>query len=124
MVSLTSNDGLLILVLLIFILGDKITTYLCVQGMQNNYPDTQSSSIEKNAMAKWFMDKLGNFWGNMVMVVISLIIALIILTITKLISIKFGHPEYFNYVLYGLIILYTFVIGNNTYYALKYNKII
>ena len=123
MLQLTNNDGILILVLLLFIFGDKLTTYLCVHGVEKNYPGT-GTQIEKNSMAKWLIDKMGNFWGNVVMSGISLLIALVILTVTKLASVKLGHPEYLNYILYSILILYTFVIGNNTYYALKYNKII
>jgi hypothetical protein len=94
-----------------------------MNGIQKNYPEG-AASAEKNLMAKWLMDKLGLFWGNVVMSFISLAIAFIILYVTKLASVKLGHPEYLNYIIYLLLVIYIFTIGNNTYYALKYNKII
>lgn len=124
MINLTGNDGLLLLAIFLLIAADKVTTYLCVQGVQNNFPEASANNVEKNLMAKWLLDKCGNFWGNVIMSVISLVMAWIILFCVKLVSIKFGHIEYLNYAIYALLVIYGFVIANNTYYALKYNKII
>jgi hypothetical protein len=124
MISITNNDWILLAIMLLFIVGDKATTYLSIQGIQQNFPNVNTGSAERNVMARWLMDKLGNFWGNVAMSFVSLAIAWIILLVTKLASTKLGHPEYTNYMIYFLFIIYTFVIGNNTYYALKYNGVI
>jgi lipopolysaccharide/colanic/teichoic acid biosynthesis glycosyltransferase len=121
---ITNNDFWLLLILLLFIVGDKVTTYICVQGVHNNFPEADKTSIERNFMAKWLIDVFGNFWGNVIMAVCSLIIMWLILLGSKLFFIRIGHPQYLTTVIYCLIIILTFAIGNNTYYALKYNKII
>jgi hypothetical protein len=48
MINLTGNDGLLLLVLLLFIVGDKFTTYLCVNGVKHNFPEASANSVETN----------------------------------------------------------------------------
>jgi hypothetical protein len=124
MINLTGNDGLLLLVLLLFIVGDKFTTYLCVNGVKHNFPEASANSVETNIMAKWLLDKFGNLGGNAVMTFVSLLMAWVILFCVKLGAVKLGHIEYLNYAIYAILIIYGFVIANNTYYALKYNKII
>ena len=122
--GITGNDWWILLVFLLLIGGDKLTTYLCVYGVENNYKDIDSSSIERNPTAKWLIDMFGNFYGNVIMSIISLGLMWLILLVSKLILIKIDKIQYLNTIIYFLIIILTFAIGNNTYYALKYNKII
>lgn len=122
--SITGNDTLLLLIFIALILGDKLTTYLCVYGVENNYKNIDPSNIERNPLARWLMDTFGNFYGNLIMAGVSLLQMWLILLASKFILVKIDKLQYLNVVIYCLIIILTFAIGNNTYYALKYNKVI
>lgn len=108
---------LLIFAILVFL--DKGLTYINIKQAHKNFPEAfldDPYKIERNPVAKWFFQRLGILGGTVVYFGISIL--------TLVIAYYFLSKATPSYALYIIVILYSFVIGNNFYFFFKYSKII
>lgn len=105
--------------LIVFTILDKGLTLVNLQQVQKNFPEADTTKVEKNPVAKFAFDKLG-FWGGT--------IAMFFFSIGYYILIWYGvswiFPGKQNVFLYIFFVVMSFVVGNNLYFLLKYSKVI
>jgi hypothetical protein len=110
----------LIIILLILILADKGLT-LMVLKEREKIQGIDVLKAEKNPIARWLFSKLGLFWGSVAMIPVQIITILFFL---KLMTFVFNKIPYtasnpLGIAWYLLLIILTFVVGNNLYFYLK-----
>ena len=117
---------IIVIVLLIFILADKTLTYVNLKLVEKNFPEKNSIQIERNFAARFFFGRFGYLWGSILFGIVTFFTSLIAFYMLSkaLESIAYtaGNPQ--GIALYVVFLLYAFTIGNNTYFLLKYAKII
>lgn len=110
---------IILLILLTLVSLDKIITAINIKQYEANFnpPENKRYEIEKNPMAKFFFEKLGLTFGSILYGIVSFIISIIGFLI---LSFFFGDLI----ALYVVFIVYSFVIGNNIFFMLKFGKVI
>jgi len=119
-----NNNLIIFLVIILLIAGDKLTTYYSLKNLQKNNPNIDALSAEKNPMAKWFMQKLGLGWGNVLFSFVSIILAYLVIWGMQYTLKAFGVNNWQGIPYYVLFIIYAWTIANNLYFALKHGRII
>jgi len=115
---------ILFIVIVLLVTGDKLTTYYSIRNLQKNYPQVNAIDAEKNPLAKFFFQKFGLIWGNVLYGIISVITAYLFLFFMQMCLKGFGVGNYIGISWYIFILWYFFVIANNTYFVLKHGKIL
>jgi len=112
-----------IVLLLIFMAlagADKLITAVNISQLNKNFPDSVKGDefiAERNPVAKWFFVKFGLIGGTLIFYPLS--VGLLFLSY-RLLRVPFND----HISLYVLFMIMMLVIGNNTYFFLKYSKII
>ena len=114
----------LFLVILLLVAGDKVSTYYSIHNLQKNYPGIDYLSAEKNPAARFFMQKRGLVWGQVIFAFISIGIFYLSLFLLQLCLRGFGIQNYIGISWYVLLLIYSATIANNIYFALKNGKIL
>lgn len=105
------------LIFVILVTADKALTYANISLVKKNFPNVNPVSIERNPIAKFLFEKVGLLGGSIIYWIISIGITFLGFNIMK----KFFGE---SVSLYLLFLLYGFVIFNNTYFLLKYARVI
>lgn len=109
---------LMILLIFILLIGvDKALTITNIKTVEKNHPGINPLQIEKNPIAKWFMEKFGAVYGSLAYSFVSLGTMFLAFFILRGL---FGE----NWALYIIFIIMGLVIMNNLFWFLKYSRII
>jgi hypothetical protein len=113
-----------VILFIVLLVGlDKGLTYANIKSVEKNFPGKDALSIEKNPLAKWFFQKCGVLGGTIVYFFISILTFLGAFYLLNL-TLKNFVTNSPTISLYVLTIWYAFVIGNNFFFFLKFNRII
>ena len=115
---------ILFILIVLLVTGDKLTTYYSIKNLQNNHPEIDYMSAEKNPLAKWFMQKCGLGFGNVLFAIVSIALFYLCLYFLQTSLKAFHVGNYIGISWYVLILVYSFTIGNNIYFVLKHGKIL
>jgi hypothetical protein len=103
---------------------DKGLTAFNILSVQKNHPEVNALSIEKNPVAKVFYEKLGLVGGTVVYWVLSVFTFLLATYLFSFPAKIIAPDNQLGVALYAMVIFYSFVIGNNFYFAFRYNGLI
>ena len=107
-------------ILLVLVLLDKGLTLVNIVQVNKNFPkamEKDAYNIEKNPLAKWFFERAGLIKGTIIYGLFTLVMLYFVFLVLKFLI---G----FSIALYLIIILYSFVIANNSYFLLKFSGVI
>ena len=119
-----NNNIILFLVILLLVSTDKVSTYYSIHNLQKNYPGIDYLSAEKNPLAKWFMQKAGLIGGQILFAFISIGLFYLSLYLIQSCLKGFHVANYIGISWYVMLLVYSFTIGNNIYFALKHGRIL
>lgn len=116
--------GVVLIIAIILVGLDKAITYANVKQVQKNFPKVDPTKIEKNPIARWSFNKMGLLGGTIFYFIFS--IGTFIFAVWGLAGVtKYWAPSNpFGTSLYLVCLLYSLVIMNNSYFFLKFSKII
>lgn len=117
---------ILLIIFIILVLLDKGITAMNVIQV-NKGKTSMDYSIEKNPIAKWFFEKTGLFWGSLlfgITTIISMFIIIDLLSYTIMKGFGWNQVPADYQALWIIFIVYGFVLANNSFFFLKYSKII
>lgn len=119
------NFWYIVLIIAVVLVGlDKLITYQNVKAVQRNFPEANATGIEKNPFAKWAFNKMGLLGGTIFYFFFSILTFVVAVYFLQSLT-KFWAPTNAAPVaLYVVMMLYSLVIMNNTYFFLKFSKII
>jgi len=106
----------LLLIFAVLVFADKALTVANLSVMKSSNPDTYLEA-ERNPAARWFFVKFGLFWGTVLFGIVTMITLSIMYYSFQSV---FGPEK----TLWFIFLVYSLVIGNNTYYLLQNAKII
>jgi len=118
------NWTIIIAVIIILVSLDKLLTVANIKAVEKNYPEVDRLSIEKNPIAKNFFIQYGLVWGTALYWLFSIITFLVALGLLSWCLSLFKVTNHLSISLWILIIWYSFVIGNNLFFLLKFNGVI
>lgn len=121
---ITFNWKIVIIVLIALVVADKLITVANIQAVKKNFPKVDAMQIEKNPIAKFFFQKFGLLWGTILYGMISILTTLIFILLLNWTLSLFHVPNSLSISLYVTMLWFGFVITNNTYFFLKFSKII
>ena len=108
--------AVLLLIFAVLVFADKALTVANLSVMKQSNPDTYLEA-ERNPAAKWFFVKFGLFWGTVLFFMLTMITLSLMYYSFQMV---FGGYK----TLWFIFIIYSAVIGNNTFYLLQNAKII
>lgn len=111
-----------IILLALLVTADKVITLINLKSIQKNFPKVDSYTAEKNPIVRYLFRNYGLLLGTLMSWVIGLISLLVVYFILTG-SFKY-YPSSQNYILYFIFMAYGLVLANNTYFMLKYNRVI
>lgn len=115
---------ILFIVILILVTGDKLTTYYSIKNLQLNNPNVDYLQAEKNILARFFMQRFGLLWGNVLFALVSVGLFYIALRGIQISLQALNVTNYIGISWYIMIIIYVITIGNNLYFVLKHAKVL
>ena len=112
-----------IMIIAIFLVSlDKIITIANIKAIEKNYPKINAIQIEKNTLAKFAFTKAGLFWGSILYGIFSVGTFMFALYLFYFPAKAYSPGNAWGVSLYVIMIAYSFVIMNNFYFFLRYNK--
>lgn len=114
----------IIIVAIILIAIDKGLTVANIKAVQRNNPGTDALSIEKNPVAKWSFQKLGLGWGTVLYGIFSLATFFFAMLLFYYPAKIWAPANAWGVSFYVMMLVYFFIIGNNTYFLLRYNHLL
>jgi len=117
-------NWIIFIVVCLFLMADKFTTYMAISQLQKNNPNYNYLSAEKNPIARWVMQKCGLLWGNIIFFFVSVPIIYIACSGIQAMLKAFGVANYIGIAWYVIFIILAFTVGNNTYFVLKHSKVL
>ncbi len=118
------NWKIVIIVLILLVVADKAITVANLNAIKENFPKIDPIKAEKNPLARFFFQKFGLTWGTILYGVISLATAFLFMFLLSTFLKGLGVPNALSISLYVLMLFYGFVLANNFYFLLKFNKLI
>lgn len=122
--TITFKWKIVIVVLILLVAADKLITVANINAVRKNFPKVDHLSIEKNPVAKFFFTKFGLIYGTILYGMISIITTLIFILLLNWTLSLFHVPNSLSISLWVTMMWYFLVIGNNTYFFLKFSKVI
>ncbi len=121
---ITFNWKIVIFVLIALVVADKLITVANLNAIKKNFPKIDPLKAEKNPIAKLFFQKFGLTYGTILFGIVSIITTLLFILLLNWTLSLFHVPNSMNIALWVTMIWYFLVIGNNTYFLLKFSRII
>ena len=117
------NWQIILIIALVLIGIDKTLTIANIAQAQKNYPKFNPLTIEKNPLARKFMETFGIMRGNILYALVSLIQFFLVFFLLSWICSYFIKTP-MDKALYFLMIAYGVTIFNNLFYLLKHSKVL
>lgn len=114
----------IIIIAILLIGADKTITYMNIKAVQKNFPNAPATSIEKNPVAKWCFDNLGLIGGSILMSLISFLTFFFAMWMFSFAAAYWAPDNKWGVSLYVMVMVYGFVLLNNFYFWLRYNKLL
>ena len=121
---MTFNWKIVILIILALVIADKILTVANIKAVEKNFPKIEPLSIERNPLAKEFFKQQGLLYGSIFYGIFSILCFLLAMFLIHWTLKLFGVSNSLSIAFYVLMVWYGFVISNNTYFLLKFSKVI
>ena len=121
---MTFNWTIVIFIIIALIAADKLLTVTNINAVEKNFPEIDPLKIEKNLLAKEFFKQHGLLLGTITFGIFSFICFFIALFLLHWCLKLFHVTNSLSISLYFIMMWYFFTIGNNTYFFLKYSRII
>lgn len=118
------NWIVIIIAAVLLISADKIITVMNIKAVQKNFPTAEPYSIEKNPFARSMFQKFGLLYGTIIYGIFSLATFFFAMLILYYPCKWWAPTNAWNVAFYILCIFYAFVLMNNTYFLLRYSKLI
>jgi len=116
-----TNFYTILIVAIILITLDKGLTVANIKAVEKNNPGVDALSIEKNPVAKFSFQKLGLFWGSILYGIFSLATFFFAMLMFYYPAKIWAPNNAWGVSFYAMMLIYFFIIGNNTYFLLRYN---
>ena len=121
---MTFNWTIIIFIIVALVAADKLLTIANINAVSKNFPKVDPLSIEKNPVAREFYKQHGLAWGSITFGIFSILLFIAALFLIHWTLKSFGVTNSLSISLYCIMIYYGFVIMNNTYFLLKFSKVI
>lgn len=121
---ITFNWKIVITILIILVVADKLITVANLNAIKKNFPKIDPLKAEKNPLARFFFQKFGLTYGTILYGIISVITTLVFILLLNWTLSLFHVPNSLSISLYVTMLWYGLVITNNTYFFLKFSKVI
>jgi len=118
------NWTIVIFIIIALVAADKLLTVANINAVKKNFPNTDPLSIERNPLAREFFKQHGLMWGTLTYGLLSVICFIIAMFLLHWCLKLFGVTNSLSISLYVIMLFYGYVILNNTYFLLKFSKII
>jgi len=118
-------NWLTIICLAIFLIAlDKGLTVANIKAVQRNNPEVDALSIEKNPLAKLAFQKTGLFWGTILYGLFSLGTFFFAMLLFYYPAKAWAPDNAWGVSFYAMTMIYAFILMNNFYFLLRYNKLL
>lgn len=117
------NWPFVFLIIFLLIAADKILTVINIKLTMKDTPENPYG-IERNPIAKWSFQKGGLFWGTIIYGVFSFATFLLAMWLMSFATAVWSPTNKWQVAFYIMFIAYSFVLGNNAFFMLKYAKLI
>ena len=121
---MTFNWTIVIFIIIALVAADKLLTVANINAVKKNFPNVDPLSIEKNPLAKAFFQQQGLLMGSRFYGIFSILCFIAFMFLLSWTLKFFGINNALSISLYVIMIWYGFVILNNTYFLLKFSRII
>jgi len=118
------NGYTIFFIAVLLVSADKIITYMNIKAVERNFPKINPIQIEKNPLAKFFFQKAGLIWGSILYGIFSVGTFIFALYLFYFPAKIYSPTNAWGISLYVMMIAYSFVIMNNLYFLLRYNKLL
>lgn len=118
------NWTTIIIVAICLIAIDKGLTVANIKAVQRNNPGIDALSIEKNPVAKWSFEKLGLGWGTVLYGVFSLATFFFAMLLFYYPARIWAPTNGWGVSFYVMSMAYAFILMNNFYFLLRYNRLL
>ena len=113
------------LIAVVLIAADKVITVMNIKAVQKHSPEIVNAyEIEKNPLAKMLFEKTGLLVGSILYGIFSLATFFFAILLFYYPAKILAPNNAWGVSLYVMVIIYSFVIGNNAYFFLKYSKLL
>jgi hypothetical protein len=114
----------IIIVIILLVTLDKTLTVLNINAVKKNNPGVDPLSIERNPIAKWCFQKTGLLWGSVLYGIFSIGTFLLAMWLFSYPARAYAPDNAWGVSFYAMCMFYGFVIMNNFYFFLRYNKLL
>jgi hypothetical protein len=119
------NSWMTVLIIAIILVSlDKGLTAFNIESVRKNNPGVSPYSIEKNPIARFTFEKFGMIGGTAIFWVFSIVTFLLATYLLSYPARIFAPNNPVGLASYAMVLLYFLVLGNNFYFAFKYNGLI
>jgi len=119
-----TNFTIILIIAIILVSLDKGITALNIVAVEKNQPTVNAYSIEKNPIARASYEKFGLWGGTIIYWLFSIGTFLLAVWLLHFPAKLFTPANTYGTALYIMVIAYSFVIGNNTYFWFRYNNLL
>ena len=95
-----------------------------IKAVQNNNPELNALSIERNPIAKYCFNKMGLTWGSVIYGIFSLATFYFALLLLYYPAQLWAPQNPWGVSLYVLMMGYSLVIMNNLYFFIRYSRLL
>lgn len=114
----------IICVAIILITLDKGLTVMNIKAVEKNNPGTDALSIEKNPIAKLAFEKTGLLWGSILYGLFSLATFFFAMLLFYYPAKSWAPDNAWNVSFYVMCLIYSVILMNNSYFFLRYSKLL
>jgi hypothetical protein len=114
----------IIAVIILLVTLDKTLTVLNINAVKRNNPGVDPVSIERNPIAKWCFQKTGLLWGSILYGIFSVGTFLLAMWLFYYPAKAYAPDNAWGVSFYVMCMFYGFVVMNNFYFLLRYNKLL
>lgn len=114
------NWYIVIAAILLIVALDKMSTFFAIKSLNDNFPQVDHLSAEKNPVARYFFSEFGLFKGT----AFFFLVTTAFLSIVCLILGHFLSAKSFALFFHLLLLWHGIVIFNNLFYFLKYSNLL
>ena len=119
-----TNWTTIICIAIILITLDKGLTIANIKAVQKNNPGVDALSIEKNPIAKLAFEKTGLFWGTILYGIFSLVTFFFAMLLFYYPAKMWAPDNAVGVSFYIMCLIYSVILANNTYFFLRYSKLL
>jgi hypothetical protein len=119
-----TNWTTIIIVIILLVTLDKTLTVLNINAVKRNNPEVDPISVERNPIAKWCFQKTGLLWGSVIYGIFSICTFILAVQLFSYPAKLYAPTNSIGVSFYLMCMFYAFVIMNNFYFFLRYNKLL